>query len=92
MASKEAPTASNVQVEMNVAVPRTPKAKIMTWPQTEERQFFLYVVFKYFSYQSKLCGPTNFGSEKITQGHPFPFNNSMTLCVAFFLIRAMFIE
>ena len=39
MASNEAPTASNVQVEMNVAVPSTPKAKRMTWPQAEERQF-----------------------------------------------------
>ena len=38
MASNEAPTASNVQVEMNVVVPSTPKAKIMTWPQAEERQ------------------------------------------------------
>ena len=39
MASNEAPTASNVQVEMNVAMPSTPKAKRMTWPQAEERQF-----------------------------------------------------
>ena len=41
MASNEAPTASNVQVEMNVAVPSTPKAKRTTWPQAEERQFLV---------------------------------------------------
>ena len=41
MASNEAPTAINVQVEMNVAVPSTPKAKRTTWPQAEERQFLV---------------------------------------------------
>ena len=41
MASNEAPTASNVQVEMNVAVPSTPKAKRTTWPEAEERQFLV---------------------------------------------------
>ena len=41
MVSNEAPTASNVQVEMNVAVPSTPKAKRTTWPQAEERRFLL---------------------------------------------------
>ena len=41
MGANEAPTASNVQVEMNVAVPSTPKAKRTTWSQAEERQFLL---------------------------------------------------
>ena len=41
MASNEAPTASNVQVETNVAVPSTPKAKRTTWLQAEERQFLV---------------------------------------------------
>ena len=41
MASNEAPTAINVQVEMNVAVPSTPKAKRTTWPQADERRFLV---------------------------------------------------
>ena len=41
MASNEAPTASNVHVEMNIAVPSTPKTKRTTWPQAEERQFLV---------------------------------------------------
>ena len=41
MASNEAPTASDVQVEINVTVPSTPKAKRTTWPQAEERQFLV---------------------------------------------------
>ena len=41
MASNEAPTASNVQVEMNIAVSSTSKAKRTTWPQAKERQFLV---------------------------------------------------
>ena len=41
MASNESPTASNVQVEMNVAAPSTPKAKRTTWPQADERRFLV---------------------------------------------------
>ena len=41
MASNAASTASNVQVEMNVAVPSTPIAKRTTWPEAEERQFLV---------------------------------------------------
>ena len=41
MASNEAPTASNVQVEMNIAVPSTPNTKRTPWPQAEEQQFLV---------------------------------------------------
>ena len=41
MGSNEAPTASDVQVEINVAMPSTPKAKRTTWPQAKERQFLV---------------------------------------------------